>query len=63
MLARNNIARLACARDSQPYIVPLRIDEPNPPERESPPANLGRPHWLTQMWRRLRPEPRRLTCC
>lgn len=26
MLARNNIARLACARDNQPYIVPLRID-------------------------------------
>jgi len=26
MLARNNIARLACARDNQPYIVPLRVD-------------------------------------
>jgi nitroimidazol reductase NimA-like FMN-containing flavoprotein (pyridoxamine 5'-phosphate oxidase superfamily) len=26
MLARNNIARLACARDHQPYIVPLRVD-------------------------------------
>jgi nitroimidazol reductase NimA-like FMN-containing flavoprotein (pyridoxamine 5'-phosphate oxidase superfamily) len=26
MLARNNIARLACARNNQPYIVPLRID-------------------------------------
>ena len=26
MLARNNIARLACARDNQPYIVPLRIE-------------------------------------
>jgi nitroimidazol reductase NimA-like FMN-containing flavoprotein (pyridoxamine 5'-phosphate oxidase superfamily) len=25
MLARNNIARLACARDNQPYIVPLRV--------------------------------------
>ena len=26
MLARNNIARLACAKDNQPYIVPLRVD-------------------------------------
>ena len=26
MLARNNIARLACARDNQPYVVPLRLD-------------------------------------
>ena len=26
MLARNNIVRLACARDNQPYIVPLRVD-------------------------------------
>ena len=26
MLARNNIARLACARDNQPYIVPLRVE-------------------------------------
>ena len=26
MLARNNIARLACARDNQPYIVLLRVD-------------------------------------
>jgi len=26
MLARNNIARLACARDNQPYIVPVRVD-------------------------------------
>jgi uncharacterized protein len=26
MLERNNIARLACARDNQPYIVPLRVD-------------------------------------
>ena len=26
MLARNNIARLACARDNQPYVVPLRVD-------------------------------------
>lgn len=26
MLGRNNIARLACARDNQPYIVPLRVD-------------------------------------
>ena len=25
LLGRNNIARLACARDNQPYIVPLRI--------------------------------------
>jgi nitroimidazol reductase NimA-like FMN-containing flavoprotein (pyridoxamine 5'-phosphate oxidase superfamily) len=26
MMARNNIGRLACARDNQPYIVPLRVD-------------------------------------
>src|SRR5687768_11665520 len=26
MLAQSNIARLACARDNQPYIVPLRVD-------------------------------------
>src|SRR5688500_14500427 len=26
MLARNIIVRLACARDNQPYIVPLRVD-------------------------------------
>jgi nitroimidazol reductase NimA-like FMN-containing flavoprotein (pyridoxamine 5'-phosphate oxidase superfamily) len=26
MLARSNIFRLACARDNQPYIVPLRVD-------------------------------------
>ena len=26
MLARNNLARLACARDNQPYVVPLRVD-------------------------------------
>jgi len=26
LLGRNNIARLACARNNQPYIVPLRID-------------------------------------
>jgi nitroimidazol reductase NimA-like FMN-containing flavoprotein (pyridoxamine 5'-phosphate oxidase superfamily) len=26
MLARNNIVRLACARENQPYIVPLRVD-------------------------------------
>jgi len=25
MLARNNIARLACARNDQPYIVPIRV--------------------------------------
>lgn len=26
VLARTNIARLACARNSQPYIVPIRVD-------------------------------------
>jgi uncharacterized protein len=26
MLARNHIAHLACARDNQPYIVPVRVD-------------------------------------
>ena len=26
MLARNHVVRLACARDNQPYIVPLRVD-------------------------------------
>jgi uncharacterized protein len=26
MLAGSNIARLACARDNQPYIVPIRVD-------------------------------------
>ena len=26
MLARNNLARLACARDNQPYVVPVRVD-------------------------------------
>ena len=26
MLQRNNIVRLACARDNQPYVVPLRVD-------------------------------------
>ena len=26
MLGRNNLARLACARDNQPYVVPVRVD-------------------------------------
>jgi uncharacterized protein len=26
MLARNNLARLACARDNQPYVVPVRVE-------------------------------------
>ena len=26
MLARRNVARLACARNNQPYIVPIRVD-------------------------------------
>ena len=26
MLARRNVARLACARDNQPYIVPVHVD-------------------------------------
>jgi uncharacterized protein len=26
MLARTNVARLACARENQPYIVPIRVD-------------------------------------
>ena len=26
MLAGTNIARLACARDNQPYIVPIHVD-------------------------------------
>ena len=26
MLAGINVARLACARDNQPYIVPIRVD-------------------------------------
>ena len=26
MLARRNVARLACARNNQPYIVPIHVD-------------------------------------
>ena len=29
VLARTNVARLACARDNQPYIVPIHIDLDN----------------------------------